>query len=85
MLKRYKPRGDNVQAVKLSKENIEYASDWCGGNTYQDSQYHSLVLNRLGSDELVVVQLGDYLVKIDSGQFKRMSVEDFETNYTEMN
>jgi hypothetical protein len=77
---RYIKKPHAVEAVQLTRTNVEFLANWCGGVVIRERQaYISLdIPNLFGS---LRVQVGDYLTKDEQGRFDRVSESEFESAY----
>lgn len=77
---RYIKKPHAVEAIQLTRTNVEFLANWCGGIVVRERQeYISLdIPNLFGA---LRVQVGDYLTKDEHGRFDRVSESEFESKY----
>lgn len=86
MSNRYQSKVHFVEAMKLTKENLDEAAVWCGGKVIESSKnsdptdvYRALQFPTLNG--IVNATIGDVLTKDADGRFNKMTTQDFENMF----
>lgn len=84
MAKRYVHKPTPIEAEQLSA-SITQANDlayWCGARVTQDAGTNLPKLHLATFEGFVYVNVGDWVVKDEKGEFSVVSNEDFVKKYT---
>lgn len=86
---RYCCKPNPVEAFLVTRENAKTVSDWCGGQMQEQVNqedrtdvYRCVIFPTLGSS-IGKVEVGQYLVRNDRGQYSVWRKEAFEEQYME--
>jgi hypothetical protein len=85
-IEKYTTRPDSVEAVHLTRENINEVAIWCGGDTIVEAKssdhtdvYMALTVPRANGP--IDAQIGMYILKNARGRFEVSTQQNFEAKY----
>lgn len=85
MIERYRKKPMEVEAVKLTADNANDVSFWCGGQlTYEEDHLKGVEVKAIYIPTLEGVMLaveGDYVIKGIKGEFYPCKPDIFEESY----
>lgn len=83
---RRKDTGVVVEAVQITKENVQYVADWCVGQEVEeidalDTSKRYVGINFISWDGMARASEGDYIIKDPVGNFISRWPHAFEENF----
>lgn len=78
-MNKYKKRPIEIEAVQLSKENMEAVCEWCCGSL----GYTQIFFTTL--EGVMTAQIGDWIIKGVKGEFYPCKPDVFEMTYEQVN
>lgn len=83
----FQVKPDRIQAVRLTRENVQHAANWCGGRVGEEPKssdptdvYVYLIVPTI--DGNVSVNIGDWVIRFhNKGSFAGMTDENFQRKY----
>ena len=86
----FQVKPDRIQAVRLTRENVEHAANWCGGRVGEEPKssdptdvYTYLIVPTI--DGNVSVNIGDWVIRFhNKGSFAGMTNENFQRKYQQV-
>lgn len=81
---RYSTTPEVVEAIRISKDNIKWVANWCGGTVNENHLDHQRMYLTVGQGFYVSdvhSYIGDWVIKLKDGLFTSMSDADFSRKY----
>jgi hypothetical protein len=84
--KRNNPNAAVIEAVKLTKENVDEVAEWCTGKEVEEidglnPEIRYVGLNFIAWDGVTRASEGDYIVKDAIGEFHLRWADNFERDF----
>lgn len=79
-IKRYKPNEPDVEAIQITKETLQEAARWCGGEVRSEDVFSYVAIPSLEPGP-IEARIGSYLVRRPDGKFDVVYEAEFNKKY----